>query len=332
MERTSVPGTRGLTRRQFAIGSSLAVLTGAALAVPRLGPAALARQADLASSGYPTIDVTVTATAYEGVPETLEAGRYLLNVTVGEDAGEFGGGVAFLQPYEMTAEEFFAFLGEVGGPPPEASPVAAEGGDGGEGEEGGGAFVLPAFVYQSHFAGGAAAHAGGSASAVVDLTEGEWIAWGDDPEAAQMPVVFTVTGEFPADVAAPDSDVTIRLVDFGIMVEGALTAGDHVAMVDNQGAQPHFVELTTVPAGTTNDDLTALLAAETTGTPAATDLNFETDFGAPFFTMTQSIDVQMWTTVTLEAGTYAAFCWFPTAGVGDPHAFHGMHTVFEVTA
>jgi len=312
--------------RQFAIGS---VLTGAVLAVPRLGPTALARQADLTSAGYPTIDVTVTASAYEGVPETLEAGRYLLNVTVAEDAGEFGG-VAFLQPYEMSAEEFFAYLGG-GEAPPVASPEAAAT----EAEEGGGEEgPLPPFVYQSTFAGGAAAEAGGTASAVVDLTEGEWIAWGDEPDAAQMPVVFTVTGEFPAEVEEPESDVTITLVDFGIMVEGNLVAGEHVVMIDNQGAQPHFVDLSMVPDGTTNDDLTALLASfmtEMASTPAPGGLS-EEDFQSVAYTPTQSIDVQVWTTLTLEAGTYAALCWFPTAGIVDPHAFHGMHTVFEVTA
>jgi len=326
MERIAQAGSLRITRRQFAIGSALA---SAACALPRFGPGALAGQADLASAGYPTLDVTVTASAFEGLPETLEAGRYLINVTVADDVVD-GGGVAFLQPYEMSAEEFFGFLG--GGPPPEASPeaVAEAGGEEG-GEEGGGLDLLPAFVYQSHFAGGAAAMPGGFASTVLDLTEGEWIAWGDDPEAAQMPVVFTVTGEFPADVADPESDITFHLVDFGIMVEGNLVAGDHVVMIDNQGAQPHFVDLSIVPDGTTNDDLEALLGSFMTGTPVAGGIG-EADFQSVAYTPTQSIDVQLWTTMTLEAGTYAALCWFPTAGLGDPHAFHGMHTVFEVTA
>ena len=37
------------------------------------------------------------------------------------------------------------------------------------------------------------------------------------------------------------------------------------------------------------------------------------------------------TTVSLEAGTYAAACFFPTAGTGEPHAMKGMHTVFTVS-
>ena len=316
------PVSHTINRRQLTIGAALA---GAALALPRLSSIAIARQADLASAGFPTLDVAVSAAGYEGIPASLEAGRYLVNVTVADDV-EFAGGVAFLQPFEMSPEDFLAFLGGGGGPPeasPEAVAVEEEGGE----EEG----PLPAFVYQSKFAGGAAAPAGGTGSAVVDLTEGDWIAWGDDPEASQAPVVFTVTGEFPADVVAPEADITVTFIDFGIMVEGNLTAGDHVVLLENQGAQPHFLDLEMIPPGTTNDDISALLTSDMSATPAPGGLNPETDLVPVAFTATQSIGTQVWTTLTLEAGTYGAFCWFPTAGIGDPHAFHGMHTVFEVT-
>jgi hypothetical protein len=248
----------------------------------------------------------VNPDAYEGIPETLEAGRYLVTANVSADI-EGGSGVAFLQPRGMAAEEFLTTLG--GGSEDEA---------------------VPAFVYQATFAGGASGLAGGTGSAVIDLTEGEWIAWGDDPEAPQAPVIFTVTGEFPVEVAEPEADITFTLVDFGIMVEGNLTAGEHIVKIDNQGAQPHFVDLSMVPEGTTDEDIAALLNADMTGTPVTDGLG-EDDFQWVTYTPTQSIDVQVWTTLTLEAGTYNAACWFPTAGVGDPHAFHGMHTVFEVS-
>ena len=315
--------SQGITRRQLVAGSAFA---GAALAMPSLRTA-VAGQADLASNGYPTIDVTVHADSFEGIPETLEAGRYLVTITIGDDVKE-GGTLAFLKPYEMTADEFFAFLG-AGAPPAEASPaaeaspVAEEGGDEEEGP-------LPSFVYQSTFAGGVTAMSG-TASAVVDLTEGEWIAWGDDPGGAQAPGVIQVTGEFPADAAEPDADVMVTLVDFGIMLDGNLVAGDHIFRIENQGAQPHFVDLSMVPAGTTNDDITALIDSFMTGTPEAGGLG-EDDFKPVAFTPEQSIGTVTWHQISLEAGTYSAICWFPTAGIGDPHAFHGMHTVFDVTA
>jgi hypothetical protein len=309
--------SQSITRRQFTLGAALA---GATLALPQLRSRVAAQQGDLASLGLPTLDITITTDTFDGLPESLEAGRYLLNVTA--EGLKEGGAVAFVQPYQMSGDDFIAFIG--GGAPAGASPTAG-GEDGGE-EEG----PLPTFTYQSKFAGGALAGPDMPGMAVIDLTEGEWVAWGDDPEATQAPMVVTVTGEFPVDASEPDADVMATLVDFGIMVEGNLTAGERILRVENVGAQPHFLELSTVPAGTTNDDLTALLNGFMTGTPAAVDIS-EDDFGPGTYTPTQSIGTVTWTKVSLEAGTYAAMCFFPTAGIGDPHAFHGMHTVFEVS-
>jgi hypothetical protein len=312
---------RLISRRQVTLASALG---GAMLTFGRWIPNAGAQASDLASLGYPTLDVTITADGFSGIPETLAAGRYLLNATA-EDLEE-GGAVAFLSPYEMSPDEFFAFLG--GGAPPSSPEAGSEPG----GEQGGeieGA--LPTFIYQSKFAGGVLAAPGMPGVAVIDLTEGEWIAWGDGPESSQAPVVVTVTGNFPTDVAEPDADVMVTLVDFGIMVEGNLLAGEHVLRIENLGAQPHFVDVERVPAGTTNDDLAELLeSAMTGGTPTAGGL-VETDLQPVLFTPTQSIGTITWTNATLDAGTYAAVCWFATAGIGDPHALHGMHTVFEVT-
>ena len=67
-----------------------------------------------------------------------------------------------------------------------------------------------------------------------------------------------------------------------------------------------------------------------TGTPAPDGMTEEELGEVAAFTPTQSIGTVTWTRVSLDAGTYVAWCWFPTAGLGDPHAVHGMHTVFDV--
>ena len=64
-----------------------------------------------------------------------------------------------------------------GRPSPDASP-AAEGGE--EIAEG-----LPAFGYQAHFAGGAMGAPGMPGQAVIDLTEGEWVRWSEDPACSK---------------------------------------------------------------------------------------------------------------------------------------------------
>jgi hypothetical protein len=310
-----------LSRRHVTVGAAFG---GALLAFGRWIPNASAQATDLASLGYTTLDVTITADGFSGIPETLATGRYLLNATA-EDL-EAGGAVAFLSPYDISPEEFLTFLG---GGAPQASPAAAGAPDGEERGELEG--PLPTFVYQSKFAGGVLAAPGLPGTAVIDLTEGEWIAWGDDPTSSQAPVVVSVNGAFPADIAEPDADVMVTLVDFGIMIEGKLFAGEHVLRIENLGAQPHFVDLEKVPAGTTNEELGELLESVMSGgTPIAGGL-MEEDFQPVLFTPTQSIGTTTWTKISLDAGTYAAVCWFATAGIGDPHAVHGMHTIFEVT-
>jgi hypothetical protein len=309
-----------ISRRTFSIG----LAAGAAvLAVPSLASRVAASQVDLASLGLPTLDITAVPGGYEGIPETLAAGRYLLNLTVTEEA-EFGA-AAFLSPLGIDAATFIEMFAS--GPPPaaaspeselEASPVAEE-----EPQEG----ALPAFIYQSRFAGGVAGGPG-VASAVIDLPAGEWVVWGDDPSVPVVPAALTVTGDFP-EVTDPESDVTVSLLDFEIRVEGNLTAGDHTIKVENLGAQPHFFSLVMVPDGTTNEQIAELLQAEITG-EMPEGINPETDIQDVGYTPSQSIDTATWHNFSLEAGTYAAVCFFPRAGAGDPHAYHGMHTVFVV--
>lgn len=318
-----------LSRRAFSLGTAGAILGGGAvLSLPAIRVAA-AQGADLSSLGLPTLDITINADGFEGMPEEIEAGRYLLTVTAADDL-EFGGNAAFVSPGPgSTIDDLMMIVGGGGAPSPEASPMteaspAAEGG-----EEMG---APPTFVYQAHFAGGGAALSGTTSQAVIDLGPGEWILWGDDPSAAQSPIVFTVTGEMPTDLPEPEADVMVNFIDFGIMVEGTLTAGEHLMRLENLGAQPHFLFLGKGPDTMTNEEITELLAWEMEGMQGEppVDWNPDTDLVPVTFTATQSIGTVMWTPITLEAGTYGAFCWFPTAGEGLPHAYHGMHTVFTV--
>ena len=68
---------------------------------------------------------------------------------------------------------------------------------------------------------------------------------GEDPtfQRGKSRSSFTVTGDFPADVAEPEADITATLVDFAITIDGELTAGTHVIKVVHHGAQPHFLEI-----------------------------------------------------------------------------------------
>lgn len=325
--------TGTMSRRSFSAGAVATMLGGAAVLSTPLGRLVAAQSTDLASLGLPTLDLTLSGGGFEGMPESIDAGRYLITLTVPEDM-EFGGSAAFVSPGpNSTVDDLLMIMGGGGGTP-EASPVAdasaAASPEAGGGEEEMGA--PPTFVYQAHFAGGAAGLPG-TAQAVIDLTPGDWILWGDDPAAPQPPITFTVTGEMPADLPEPAADIDVTFIDFGISIDGALAAGDHLMRIENQGAQPHFLYLAKGPDALTNDDVAALLDWEMQGMQGEppVDWNPDTDLITTTFTATQSIGTVTWSPVTLEAGTYLAACWFPTAGEGLPHAYHGMHTVFTVS-
>jgi hypothetical protein len=325
--------SQSVSRRQFIAGST-AGLVALSLMATRMSPLASAQPAqDLASLGYPELDITVTDTGFEGVPDSTAAGRYLVNVTNSMTKSMDAPAIAAFMsptPVGMTAAEFLGVLSGMGGGGAAASPPAAdaptEGSESGGDEESG---PLPLFIYQIYFAGGVAAAPGAPGQAVIDLKPGEYVVWGDDPSMPQQPVVMTVTGDFPESVQDPDSDITATLIDFAIQFEGNLTPGSHIMKVQHAGAQPHFLEVDKGPDSMTKDQVMAALMGDESGTPAAGGMD-ESAIQPVYYSPTQSIGTVTFQHIDLEAGTYLAACFFPTAGTGVPHAMEGMIDVFTV--
>jgi hypothetical protein len=308
-----------------------------------LGSAAYAQDASpvggspFADLGLPELTITVTASGYEGIPASTPAGRYLVTVNAADDTSDMGGGgVSFVQPAGMSGQDFVNVLTQMqGGDVPAAMPaegtpdaMASESTP----AESGGDEGAPAFFYQSKIAGGSYSGTGQTTQVVLDLTPGEWVAWGDDPSAPQQPVVFEATGEMPADLPEPASDVTLTMAEYSITVtEGQFTAGPQVVRVENAGEQPHFVFGGHGPSGMTDADIEAVLQADMTGTPAANGLDPETDFQDVFGTGTQSTGTTQWVYVPdVPAGSMVLLCFFPDQGDGMPHAMHGMYAIVEV--
>ncbi len=315
-----------LSRREFAGGAmGLAMLSF--LSTP-LREAAAQSSDDFATLGLPELAITVTDTGFEGVPQTTVAGRYLLKgtSTITKTGDEVGGDIAFLSPSPagLTVDDLMQI---VGGAAPSAAGATPEAG----GDTGGENFELPLAVYQMYFAGGVATRPGATSEAVIDLKAGEYIVWGDDPTVPQSPARFTVTGDFPRQVAEPAADVTVTLVDFDILFEGSLTAGEHTIKVQHHGAQPHFLDIFKGPDDLTKDQVMASLMGEESSTPVAGTVP-ESALQETFESPTQSIGTVTYQHINLDPGTYMAACFFPTAGTGVPHAMNGMVEVFKVTA
>ncbi len=324
------------TRRQF-IGSTAALGSSVVLGTLVLSPAVAAQVAtpedQVADLGFPSLDVHVTATGFEGIPGSLAAGRYHLHVTISDEMLEQGGGgVSFIQPAGMSGEEFLDAIGAyVAGMTGEGEAAPAD--DEASPEAGGG---IPPFYFESLFPGGAYSMDGSPGEAIIDLIPGSWVAWADDPMAPQAPVVFEVTGEMPADLAEPSTSAVVTMGEYVIEVtEGELVAGAQLVRVDNIGAQPHFVQFLKGPDDMTLEQVEVVLheemEGEMTGTPVAySGLNPETDFEFLGITGTQSHGTSQWVPLDLPAGTYLVICFFPDMGDSAPHAYHGMYNVITV--
>ncbi len=325
-----------ITRRDVTLGGVAVAVGGPAIISALLARDATAQGATppAASSAFagldlPMLEITVNTDSFEGPPSEIPAGRYLVTATFAAGLPEDNGAIDFIQPPAgHSTDELLQIIGaftqaastpaamDMGGTPPAGA------------EEMGAA--PPPVVYESTFAGGAGGPSGMSAQVVVDLGPGDWILWGDDPAAPQQPVTFTVTGDMPADLPTPTADVTATLVDFAITIDGSLTAGNHIMQVTNEGAEPHFILVFKAPDGLTNDQFGQLVTMEEGATPPAGLPYSESDFQPWVYVSTESIGMTQWAELQLDAGTYAAACFFPTAGTGVPHANHGMHTVFTV--
>jgi hypothetical protein len=261
----------------------------------------------LADPDLPALDISVNATSINGVPETLNAGRYLLNVTAAAEL-EFGGGVEFAQPTDISTDEFISIL--------------ASSADG----------PLPESIWNVAYAGGVFAKAGQVAHGIVDLGPGTWVVYpgGGNP---QHPFTIEVTGELPTGLAELETSATLTMSEYSIEVtEGELTRGTQWVRVDNVGAQPHFIVANFTEMPVTMDDVAALLEAEMTGTPAAVGIDPETDLADAFYTGLQSINTSQWVEFDLVAGTYVLLCFWPDLADGMPHAMHGMYQVVTISA
>lgn len=284
----------------------LKTLAAQGSATPAASPATV--PAAWAELGLPELELQFTSEAVSGMPESVEAGRYLLTIHGQPTPEDYAFGPLFLRiPDDMTLDDLMAAAGEAADAPPD-------------------------FYYQATIAGGpaiVAATGATSAVGVIDLVPGNWIVAGNALE--QPPVPFTVTGEMPATLPEPESNATFTIGEYVINLSaGELTTGENLVKIENIGVQPHFVEVSKVPDGTANENIEATIAGFMGGTPEAEPLA-EEDFVTVGTSSDQSGQTTIWTTFTFDQpGTYAALCWIPDPESMMPHAFMGMHTVFEV--
>jgi hypothetical protein len=124
-----------------------------------------------------------------------------------------------------------------------------------------------------------------------------------------------------AATSLPETDVTVKLVDFDFQFSKPLTAGKQRIMVENAGPQAHELVLVKLAAGKTIQDF-ATWAESMKGPPPAEPVGgvgvLENGMRATF-------------TADLTAGDYGLICFVPDAKDGKMHLEHGMMKNFKVS-
>lgn len=159
---------------------------------------------------------------------------------------------------------------------------------------------------------------GGSATFVVDLQPGTWLA--TDILIPGPPTFFVVTDGDGDGTAAPKESAAIQLVDFGFGgLPASMNAGKNTVKLTNGGMQNHEMFVYKLDEGQSAQDFIAL-AVETEG-------NVPNEFIGG---MAAGPGSELWTDFTFAPGNYIAVCNIPDVATGTPHVALGMMGTFAV--
>lgn len=289
---------------------ALPVLLASSLGLTSIVPISPAAARDrralalMQDDAFPTIDLVVDESGVTGMPESLEAGRYKVNLT-GPEPGEMGpsGFQIARLPEGVTPEQVLEDV---------QSDTSSE----------------PSWYLDTYWGGGFPILNGTTAWGILDFTPGEWVV--TTLRGSTLPVAFEVTGEFPADVAEPDANVVLDMFEMDFRVEsGEFVAGENLVTIGNSGDQTHFVDMLKVPDGTTEEQVELLFKSFMTGTPEPDALQVD-DSVMGVYIPEQSPGVSQTIQMNIEAGTYLFTCWVPDPETGAPHAMLGMHELVTI--
>ena len=152
-----------------------------------------------------------------------------------------------------------------------------------------------------------------SGTSTQQLPPGKYAAVDLDAEPPPT-TFFEVTGE-SSDGALPEAPARVELNEYSFQPTG-LTAGRQRVVIDNKGAEPHFVAAAPIKDGKTIDDVRKYVETEKGEPP----IDEEQAVATPVLDgkTSQVVDLE------LKSGNYALLCWVPDRKGGPPHAVKGM--------
>lgn len=305
-----------ISRRSALRALAASVVLASTLVMP-LGGTRAQQSADpsfsnekLPGLGLPEMDLTQTADGLEGVPASVEAGRYLVHYTSADVIGY----LLFAQQPEGLTEE----------------AAIQQARDAGSND-----IQQPGWVY----GGGTYGDPGSTVQVVVDLTPGAWSVvsshmvpegnWETDEIYEILPLTVTEsTAATP--IPAITADVTVDMPGMAFtMSSDVVAAAPQLWEFTNSGDQAHHVVIVRTPFLVDSADVEEMFAAFMSATPPAEDAWFNqqvwvgyTALISPGYSAINEFD--------FEPGSYMLICYIADTETGMPHAMMGMFQPFTV--
>jgi len=162
---------------------------------------------------------------------------------------------------------------------------------------------------------------GGEASTTLPIDAGSYAMVCFIPDANGVPHIakgmmrpLTVTPSTGPAATPPKADVTVTLADYSFTLSTPITAGTHTLEIENNGQQPHEIELVRLAPGKSAAEM-AKWVFQQYGPPPGEPLG-----GVPAI----QVGSHAFITQNFTPGNYALLCFIPDVKDGKPHAAHGM--------
>jgi plastocyanin len=265
----------------------------------------------LPTLGLPELNFEQSLAGIKGVPESIPAGRYLVNYSATDAVG-----------YLLFAQY------PAGTPLDQALDEAKQAGSNDQ--------QIAGWTY----GGGSYVEPGATVQVVIELAEGDWnvvashMPEGGDFETEEIYeiVPLNVTAAGPSATPVPEIEAAVEVKTPGMVFElnsDTIAAGPSIWHFENNGDQSHHVVMMRTPKLVTGDDMSLLFDAFAAGTPPAGDnwyVNSEWVGYTALFSPGQSV----WNEFDLEPGSYLIVCWISDVETGMLHVMMGMWSAFTV--
>jgi hypothetical protein len=184
--------------------------------------------------------------------------------------------------------------------------------------------LIAEFLELADLYGGAVTKPGETVTAYIKLEPGTYVIDATPNESGDDYFYSVLTVTDGEDLAAPEADLNLIMVDHHFSFPATLPAGAQRWHVSNTGEQVHFAVLFKLAEGATADDLMSFMASEEPSGPPP----FDMDSTYTGLIQTVSPGESFYVDVNLPPGNYVAICFLPDMESEKIHLELGMMSSF----